>query len=133
MKIFRKTITFAEVEKEFLDVGENLNGLSVIRMYLVKDVHDDGIDLCVEIFGDGDPETESPVLDLHIDLDSITVMDELNIQGFNREKITALFDAKLIDELIQRKIPIEWNRGDKTRTVIDISNPGTGFLQAMER
>ena len=50
MRMVRDLITLAEVEREFDDVGESLDDLSTIRLSLVKDTHDDGLDLLVEIF-----------------------------------------------------------------------------------
>lgn len=133
MEIYRKVISFAEVEQEFVDVHETLDDLSVIRMSLVKDTHDESYDLCVEIFGDGDPDIDAPILDLRIELDAFVNDEKLHTHGISRKILQTMFDSQLSAEIIKRNIPIEWNNGDKTEAVIHISDPGSGFLQAMDR
>ena len=130
MRIVRKIIERKEVEHEFFDVGEDFDDLSLIRISLIKDVRYDSFDLFVEICGDGDPDEVGPVLEFYIDLDSLVTEEEL-FKGIARQKIPSLFEPELLKELIQRKIRVEWNNGDETGEVIDLTDPGEGLLSAM--
>ena len=133
MRIIRNIIKFDAVEHEFSDIGEDINSdLSVIRISLIRDTHYDSYDLGVEIFGDGEPDEVGPVMELYVDLDTLLIEEEL-FQGINKNKIQSLFDSDLLNELIQRKVRVEWNNGDETGELIDIADPGEGFLLAMVR
>ena len=132
MRIVRKIIELEEVEHEFFDVGEDFDDLSLIRISLIKDVHYNSFDLFVEICGDGDPDEVGPVLEFYINLDSLVTEEEL-FQGIDKQKIPSLFNPELLNKLIQRKIRVEWNSGDKTGEMINLKNPGEGFLLAMIR
>ena len=132
MRIVRKIIELKEVEHEFFDIGENFDDMSLIRISLIKDVHYNSFDLFVEICGNGDPDEIGPVLEFYINLDTLVTEEEF-FRGIDKQKIPSLFNSELLNKLIQRKIRVEWNNGDKTGEVIDLSNPGEGFLLAMIR
>ena len=133
MRMVRDLITLAEVEREFDDVGESLDDLSTIRLSLVKDTHDDGLDLLVEIYGDGDPDETPPVLEFYIDNLDLLMTQTDYVQGIHRQKIPSLFEVSLIQELRQRGLVIQWNNRDETEEAIDLSDPGEGYLLAMIR
>lgn len=130
MKIVRKVITLEEVQRELSDVGEDLNDLSVIRMSFVNDCHYDSYELTVHIFGDGDPDETGPVLELYIEPDALVTKEDLFI-GINRLKIPSLFAPEALEALKLRNVRVEWNCGDETEELIDLADPGTGFLLAM--
>ncbi|MBU1194013.1 MAG: hypothetical protein KKE62_01730 [Proteobacteria bacterium] len=132
MRIVREIIAFEEVVDEFMDVGEDITDLSLIRMSFIKDTHYDSFELSMEIFGGGDPDEVGPVLELYIDLDSLITEEQL-FQGIEKHKIPTLFDPDLLEELIGRNVPIKWNEGDETQDCIDLSAPEDGFLLAMLR
>lgn len=133
MRIVREIITLEEVKREFDDVGESLDDLSIIRLSLVQDTHDDSLDLSVEIYGDGDPDETPPILELGIDNPNLLMTETEHFQGIDRQKIPTLFELPLIQELTQRGLKIEWNNRDETEEAIDLSNPGEGYLLAMIR
>ncbi len=130
MKTVREVIEFEEVVDEFIDVGETIDDLSVVRLFLVKDVHDDSLELTVEIFGAGDPDEEGPVLEFNINTDFLLQEDNL-VKGINSKTIPALFDSDLLDTMIDRGTQIIWNYGDETEKQISLSKPGSIALLPM--
>jgi hypothetical protein len=132
MKIIREVIEFEEVVDEFMDVGETIDDLSLIRLSLIKDTHDDSFELSIEIFGAGDPDVEGPVLEFNFDPDAILKEDAL-YQGINSQTIPTLFDSDLLDTLIDSNTQIVWNQDDETKATINLTHPGTDILLPMLR
>ncbi len=132
MKIVREIIEFEEVVDEFMDFGETIDDLSLIRLSLIKDTHYDSFDLSIEIFGAGDPHVEGPVLEFNIDTDAILKEDAL-FQGVGSQIIPALFNSDLLDTLIDNNTQIVWNQGDETEVQINLTHPGNDILLPMLR
>ena len=132
MKIVKHEIGYDYVEQEFRDVGETLENLFLVRLILVKDSHFNSFDFSVEIYGAGIPDEVGPVVEMAFDIDDLLTEDSL-FQGINKQKIPALFSQQLLDELIRRNIRIEFNDGDETAEILNLSEPGDGYLLAMVR
>ena len=130
MKIVRDVIEFEEVVDEFMDIGETIDDLSLVRLSLIKDTHYDSFDLSIEIFGAGDPDEEGPVLEFNIGTDAILKEGAL-YQGINSQIIPALFDSDLLDTLIDSSTQIVWNHGDETEEQISLIKPGNDILLPM--
>lgn len=133
MSITRKHISLEEVRQAFHDGNETINDLSAVRIALIRDVHDETHEMTIEIFGMGDADESAPVCEYAIGLHHFCTEDTLHNQGISRETIVQLFDTHLLNELIRQKIRITWNDGDETQDTLDPSDPGTGYLQPMER
>lgn len=127
MRIVREVITFEEVVDELVDVSESIDDLSLIRFEFVKDSHWESLELNVSIFGAGDPDDEGPVLEFAIETDPLFHEDHL-VQGIICQKIPALFDADLLDEIVGRNIPVVWNQDDETEVYINLADPGNDIL-----
>jgi hypothetical protein len=133
MTITRKHLTLKEVRLAFHDVGETLNDLTSIRIALIRDVHDESHEMTIEIFGMGNPDESAPVCEYAIDLYHLCTEEILHSHGMKLDTIIQFFDTDLLNELIMRHIRITCNARDETQVVLDPSNPGTGYLQPMER
>ena len=132
MKIVREVIEFEEVVDEFIDIGETIEDLSLIRLSLIKDTHYNSFDLSIEIFGAGDPDVEGPVLAFNIDTDAL-LKEYALFQGVNSQIIPVLFNPDLLDTLIDSNIKIVWNQGDETEEQINLIKPGDNILLPMLR
>ena len=130
MRIIREVIGFEEVVDEFMDIGETIDDLSLVRLTLIKDTHDDSFDLGIEIFGVGDPDVEGPVLEFNIETDAILKEDAL-FQGISAQSIPALFDSDFLDILIDSSTQIIWNHGDETEEQINLVRYGNNILLPM--
>jgi hypothetical protein len=130
MKIVREVIEFEEVVDEFMDIGETIDDLSLIRLSLIKDTHYNSFELSIEIFGAGDPDEEGPVLEFNIDTDAI-LKEEALFQGISHQAIPALFNSDLLDTLIDSGAQIVWNHGDETEEQISLIKPGNDILSPM--
>ncbi|MCD4676907.1 MAG: hypothetical protein K8S18_13070 [Desulfobacula sp.] len=132
MKIVKQVITTEYLEQELREVSETLEDLSLVRLQLVNDSHYDCFDFTIEIYGGGIPDEVGPVVEIAFDVDDL--LTEVNLfQGIDKKKIPSLFSQKLLDELIQRDIKIEFNYLDETAETLDLSEPGDGYLLAMVR
>ena len=131
MRIIREIIEFDEVVDELVDVDETIDKLSQVRFNLVKDTHDGSYDFTVEIYGDGDPN-QGLVSEFTIDTEPL-LSEGSPVQGINSKKIPALFDADLLEEIVDRAIPVIWNQGDETEVRINLADPGNAILLPMIR
>lgn len=130
----KKVLHLEEIEKEFMETEGNFE-IKVINFSFVNDCNYDDYTLEIEIFGTGDNQGlfgESPVVEYAIDLEGLLTSED-HFQGIDKQKIPSLFSPQLLAELVNKNTRIEWNRGDETEELIDLSNPGEGYLLAMVR
>ncbi len=130
MRITRDVITFEEVVDEFIDVGESIDDLSLVRLTCVKDSHFNTISLDLEIFGAGDPDEVGPVLEFSIEPDPL-LAEDCPDQGISCQKIPTLFDADLLEDIILRDTPVIWQGEKEIR--IHLDDPGNAVLFPMVR
>jgi len=131
MSIEYDVLDLEEVAAEFIDVGETIDDLSLIRLTLVKDTHWECLDMNLLIYGTGDPDTESPILEIQIDAEVLLL--ECVSLGISCQKLSALFAEDLLETIRKKDVPVIFNQGDKTEARINLSKPGNGKLLPMIR
>ena len=131
MSIEYDVLDLKEVVAEFIDVGETIDDLSLIRLTLVKDTHWDCLDMNLLIYGTGEPDTECPVLEIPIDVE-VLLLEDMS-QGISCQKLAALFAEDLLEIIREKDVPVIFNQGDKTEARINLSKPGNEILLPMIR
>lgn len=71
-----KEIGLADLQHDFAIADEKLeHDLSVIRFSMIRDVHDDSIELYVTVFGQNSDEEDAPVAEFWVDPDVVGTED----------------------------------------------------------
>jgi hypothetical protein len=115
----RPIITRSVMEKEFIDVGEDLqHDISAVVVTVTRDVHFDAYECEVSIYGsDGDAPV---VCEIVKDLQNIAD-DERMRAGYpvDPSNVLSLFDGEMLGLLTRRDIRIGWNPEWVTEAEID--------------
>ena len=115
-------IRYAELEKAFEDVDERFpEDLSAVRLTFIRDVHFDDYDLEIFIYGQHSGLDDAPVVHTGLSNPEAFLVD--GTPEIKPEMVIEIFDEKIQRLLIKRGIPIEWNAGEASAQVIDL----TGF------
>lgn len=123
-KQVRTKISLAELEQAFAISDENLKAdMSVIRMSMIRDVHDGSIELSVLVFGQENSEDDAPVAELSIDPDVVGSEEELNNGGIVPARLRAIFSPEVLSLIVGRGVPIEWLCEDGSQMTVSLS-PG---------
>jgi len=122
-------IGIADLEHAFKISEENLeNDLSVIRISMTRDVHDDSIELYVTVYGQDSYEEDPPVAELWIDPTVIGCEEELNNGGVEPYRLRAIFSEEVWNLIVGLNIPIQWSCEDGClRTVNLFRGEDNGF------
>ena len=130
----KKIIQLKEGVEEFHDI-EELFKIKCINFLFVQDSHYDDLTLSVEIMGETQTISffgESPVAEYTIDFEGLVTEEDM--PGIEKKKIPTLFDADLIEVLLQEKVKIVWNPDDEESCqTFDLQNCGDGYLYPMTR
>ena len=102
-------IGVAELEHAFTLAEENLeNDLSVIRVSMIRDVHDESIELYVTVFGKDNDEEAAPVAEFWVDPDAVGTEDELKNGGIESYRLRAMFSQGIWNLIVGLCIPVQW-------------------------
>ena len=102
-------ISLPDLEHAFEISEETLNtDLSVIRISMIRDVHDDSIELYVQVYGQDSSGEDAPVAELWIDPDVIGCEEELNNGGVEPCRLRAIFSVEVLILIVRLNIPIQW-------------------------
>lgn len=115
-------IHYAELEKAFEEVDERFpEDLSAVRLTCIKDVHFDDYELEIFIYGQNSGLEDAPVVHSGISNPENFLVD--GTPEIKPEMVIEIFDEQIRQLLIEHRIPIEWNAGESSAQVIDL----TGF------
>jgi len=102
-------ITMADLEQAFEIAEESLLvDLSVIRISMIRDVHDDSIELAVLVYGQDSSEEDPPIAEFWIDPDVIGCEEEFNNGGVEPGRLRAVFSVEVLILIFRLNIPIQW-------------------------
>ena len=102
-------IGLAELEEAFEISEEDLNNdLSVIRISMIRDVHDESIELSVLVYGQENSEQDAPVAELWIDPCVVGSEEELSNGGVEPSRLRAIFSQEALNLIVGNDIPIQW-------------------------
>lgn len=102
-------ISLADLEQAFVISEEDLNNdMSVIRIFMIRDVHDDSIELSVLVYGQENAEEDAPVAELRVDPYAIGSAEEFNNGGVEPSRLRALFSTEVLSLIVGRGVPIQW-------------------------
>ena len=104
-----KEIGVAELEHAFAVAEENLeNDLSVIRVSMIRDVHDESIELYVTVFGQDNEEEDAPVAEFWVEPDVVGSEEEFNNGGVETSRLRAIFSEDTFHLILGLNVPIQW-------------------------
>jgi hypothetical protein len=115
----QNVITRSMMEKEFIDVGEELqHDISALIITLTRDVHFDSCDCEVSVYGRDD---DNPVVCKAVEILQDIVDEERLRAGHpvDSSDILSLFDGEMLGLLTRRDIRIGWNPEWVTEAEID--------------
>lgn len=120
----KKIFTYEKLRDDFEDTGEDLvSDLSGMTIAIFKDVHDESIELMVEVFGregmDGVAILSETVCNPEDYLE-----ERIDPHDVNAEDILGFFDDDLINLLKDKKLPIIFNRGWQTEVILNLDDLG---------
>lgn len=116
-----KEISVAELEHAFAVAEENLeHDLSMIRVSMTRDVHDDSIELYVTVFGKHDDEEDAPVAEFFIEPEVVGTDEELKNGGIEPYRLRAIFCEGVWNFIVGLCIPIQWLDDDGYFTTISL-------------
>lgn len=102
-------IAIADLEHAFEMAEEILpSDLSVIRISMIRDVHDDSIELSVLVYGQDSAEEAPPVGEFWIDPDAIGCEEEFNNGGVEPCRLRAIFSGEVWNLIVGLNITIQW-------------------------
>ena len=117
-------ISMADLEHAFEISEETLNtDMSVIRISMIRDVHDDSIELHVAVFGQDSSEEDPPIVELWIDPYVVGCEEELNHGGGEPSRLRAIFSEEVWRLLVGLSVPIQWFCEDGDLMTLSLS-PG---------
>ncbi|WP_373501541.1 hypothetical protein [Desulfococcus sp.] len=124
-------IRYVDLEKAFEDVDERFpEDLSAVRLTYIKDVHFDDYELEIFIYGQNSGLDDAPVVHSGISNPENFLVD--GTPEIKPEMVIAVFDEKIQHLLIERGIPIEWNAGESSAQVIDLTGYDPNLLLEAE-
>lgn len=102
-------ISLAELEQAFAISDEDLNkDMSVIRISMIRDVHDDSIELYVLVYGQENSEDDAPVAELRMDPYAIGCEEELQNGGVEPSRLRAIFSPEVLSLITGNGVPVQW-------------------------
>ena len=102
-------ISLTDLEHAFATAEEDLESdLSVIRISMIRDVHDDSLELSVLVYGQENSEEDAPVAELWIDPSVIGCEEDLNNGGVEPYRLRAIFSQEVWILIVGLCIPIHW-------------------------
>ena len=98
----QKKISLADLEQAFVISEEvDLNtDMSVIRIFMIRDVHDDSIELSVLVYGQENAEEDAPVAELRVDPYAIGSAEEFNNGGVEPFRLRAIFSPEVLSLIV---------------------------------
>jgi hypothetical protein len=110
---------YDSVSEDFENVEENLaTDLSAISITMVKNVHDNSLEMTLELYGQGGLES-APVLSELIYDPEVYLGSHFDQSNICPRCLMGLFDSKLINIFIQKGLSIHWNPDWQTAVLID--------------
>lgn len=114
-------ISVAAVEQAFALAEENLEqDLSVIRISMIKDVHDESIELYVMFFGQDSDEEDAPVAEFWVEPAVVGSEDELKNGGIEVYRLRAIFSSEVWNLIVGLCTPIQWLDDDGYFTIVSL-------------
>ena len=114
-------ISVAALEQAFSLAEENLEqDLSVIRISMIRDVHDDSIELYVTFFGQASDEEDAPVAEFWVDPDVVGTEIELKNGGIEAYRLRAIFSNEVWNLIVGLCTPVQWLDDDGYFTTISL-------------
>ena len=102
-------IGVSDLEHAFDVAEENLeNDLSVIRVSMIRDVHDESIKLYVTVFGKDSEEGDAPVAEFWVEPAVIGTEEEFNNGGVEASRLRAIFSEGTFHLILGLNVPIQW-------------------------
>lgn len=122
----RNLVNYEYVRQEFDDVGEDLLiDLTGITIAIFRDVHDGSIEIMIEVFGregmDGVAITSETVCNPEDYLGG-----SFDPRAVYPADIVKLLDHRLVQLLTDKKLPIIFNRGWQTETIVSMDTLDQG-------
>jgi len=104
-----KEVGVAELEHAFDVAEENLeNDLSVIRVSMIRDVHDESIELYVTVFGQDNDEGDPPIAEIWVEPDVVGTEEELKNGGIEPYRLRAVFSNEVWNLIVGLCTPVQW-------------------------
>lgn len=114
-------IGLSALEHAFALADENLEeDLSVVRISMIRDVHDDSIELYVTVFGQDDDVEDAPVAEFWVEPDVIATEDELNNGGIEPYRLRAIFSDEVWNLIVGLCTPVQWLDDDGYFTAVSL-------------
>lgn len=102
-------ISLVELEEAFQISEEELNNdLSVFRISMIRDVHDESIELAVLVYGQDSSEEDAPIAEYWIDPYAVGSEEELDNGGIAPARLRVIFSQELWNLIVGKNIPIQW-------------------------
>jgi len=118
-----KILTYDFCKEEFEHVDEDLIiDLSGMSIAMHRDVHDESMELIVEVFGRGGVDGVAIISETICNPEDY-LGNSFDPHAVYPEDILGLFDDDFINLLIDRKLPIVFNRGWQTEVIVNPANP----------
>lgn len=114
-------ISLADLDQAFTLSEENLNqDMSVIRISMIRDVHDDSIELYVLVYGQDNSEEDAPIAELWIDPYVIGSEEELNNGGVEPARLRTIFSQEVWNLIVGHGVPVQWLCDDGSLTTLSL-------------
>jgi hypothetical protein len=75
---------------------------------VIRDVHDDSIELYVSVFGQDSSEEDPPVAELWIAPYVVAYEEELNNSGVEPSRLRAIFSEEVWNLIVGLSVPVQW-------------------------
>ena len=120
-----RSIGLADLDQGFIEADEDLFAdLSLVRVSMIRDVHDDSIELKVMIYGQAANEDDPPVLESWIDPEVVMPLEELVENGVSPTHLRNLFANDVLGILLTLGIQILWLCEDGSWLPLNLADDG---------